>query len=91
MTRVAIYNPNEGIFVTALGQIPPFYPAKSPRTDPLGALRELDAEVATRYGRTHCRVIGLDLNVGETNHRAPAILTTADEFVVDVNPPELPA
>jgi hypothetical protein len=52
--------------------------------DPLLSLRELDARVASRYGRNHCVVVGLDLEHG-------AFGTTPDEFVVNVNPPELPA
>lgn len=77
------------IRVTALDQIPPFHPVCAREEDPLGALRELDAHVATRYGVKHCRVIGFELNL--TNHRAPAILVSADEFIVDANPPDLPA
>lgn len=78
------------IRVTALDAIRPFYEdGRMERKDPLGALRELDATVASRYGVRHCRVLGFDLNLD--NHRAPAVLTSHDEFVVDVNPPELPA
>lgn len=54
------------------------------RKDPLGALRELDPTVASRYGITHCRVLGFDLEHCEVG-------TTPDEFVVCANPPELPA
>lgn len=88
-----MYNPNHNIRVTALEQEPPFYSMADKigreREDPLGALREMDSTLERKYGVKHCRVVGFELNL--TNHRAPAIITTQDELIVDMNPPALPA
>lgn len=87
-----VFCPHGQIRVTKLDMVPPFYPlADGMRAmDPLGALRELDAEVADLYGRNHCRVIGLDFGLSGARS-GPSILTSPDEFIVDVNPPWLPA
>lgn len=89
------FSPHGNIAVTKLDMVPPFYPVKAPgqtnsATDPLGALRELDPETATMYGVNHCRVIGLDFGLSGARS-GPSILTSPDEFIVDVNPPWLPA
>lgn len=51
--------------------------------DPLGALREIDAAIASRHGQIHERVLGFDYARREFMSR--------EEFIVTVNPPEYPA
>lgn len=77
--------------VTKLDQEPPFYSmAEKVNRDPLGALREMDTAIERRYGVKHCRVVGLDFAL-QPGRSGPAILTSPDELIIDVNPPELPA
>lgn len=62
--------------------IPPFF-VPATKEDPLNALRELDAEVADRCGQLIENALGFDYATG--------CFMSRREFVVCVNPPELPA
>lgn len=52
------------------------------KKEPLNTLRGLDAEIAGRCGRVHEQVMGFDYQSG--------FYMSRQEFVVCVNPPELP-